>query len=121
MTTTKHERPVGTPETGELRARAWAGVVLIPVGFLLAFAVGEGLYSLLGYKPENDDAPLWADLVVNLPTLAVVLLPCAAAVFYGRRGHRVGERGALVPAAIGLLAGGAFTVLTIVTTIAGEL
>jgi len=63
-------------------------VALIPVFFFLGFAVGEVLYAVLGYKPENDDAPLWADLVASLAVLAVTLVPCIGAVMYGRRAGR---------------------------------
>lgn len=95
--------------------RAWKAVLLIPVGFVAALVVGQVLYSLLGYKPENDDAPLWADLVASVPALLVFLAPCAAAVGYGRQARRV------VPVAIGALAGVGMMVLTVVTLIAGEL
>ena len=54
--------------------RAWTAVAM-PVFFLVAFAVGEGLYALLGYQPENADAPAWVLLVTLAPTVAVVLIP----------------------------------------------
>jgi hypothetical protein len=95
--------------------RAWKAVLLIPVAFVVSLVVGQVLYSLLGYKPENDDAPLWADLVAGVPTLLVFLAPCAAAVSFGRQEKR------LVPLAVGALAGLGMTVLTVVTIIAGEL
>ena len=42
------ERPTQTAPAVIWYRRAWIAVVLIPVFFILAFAVGQGLYSLMG-------------------------------------------------------------------------
>ena len=55
------------------------------------FAVGEGLYALLGYKPENADAPVWVNLVALTPVIVVALIPSAAEVFFGRRASESGD------------------------------
>lgn len=113
MTTNKVERPSGTPaSSGDPLGRAWIAVALIPVFFFLAFALGYVLYDLLGYKPENDDAPFWADLVATLPVIAISLAPCTAAVIYGRRSNGLGDRRGLVPLVIGALAGLALAILS---------
>ena len=113
MTTlTRHPHPVGTSARATPYARAWTWVALIPVLFVVGFAVGEVLYAILGYKPENDDAPLWADLVASLTALAVTLVPCVGAVVYGHRANEAGRRSARAPMAIGALAGGALVILT---------
>lgn len=109
---TQHRHPAGTSSKVNLLARAWTGLALIPVFFLVGFALGEVLYAVLGYKPENDDAPLWADLVASLAALAVTLVPCIGAVVYGRRASEAGHHGARVPMAIGALAGAALVILT---------
>ena len=96
-------------------ARAWIAVALIPLFFLLAMAAGYLAYDLMGYKPENDDAPTWVDLVCAVPSLAILWVPCTAAVVYGRRASRGGSRRAMIPAAIGALVGVGFTVLSLVT------
>jgi hypothetical protein len=110
--TTQHRHPTGNSSQTNPVARAWIGVGLIPVFFVLGFAVGEVLYAVLGYKPENDDAPLWADLVASLAVLSVTLVPCIGAVIYGRRASHAGHRGARAPMAIGALAGAALVILT---------
>jgi hypothetical protein len=102
----------------EWHRRALIAVMLIPVFFFLAFGAGQGLYSLLGYKPENNDAPLWVDLVVTIPTIAVFLIPCSAAVVYGRRASRVGKRSAWGAVLVGVLCGAGVTVLSLVTLVA---
>lgn len=122
MTTNHRERPATTPPagTGALN-RAWVAAALIPVFFGIAFVLGYVLYDLLGYQPEDNDAPLWVDLAVAVAVLAVTLVPCAGAVRHGRRAIYVGDRRGWIPLAIGALAGLAVTVLTAVTTIAGAL
>ena len=57
--------------------RAWIGVALIPVFLILSIFVGYMGYALFGYKPEDNDQPLWVDIVVGIPTLAVFLAPAS--------------------------------------------
>ena len=109
---TPHPRPALTSSQPDLLARAWTGVALIPVFFFVGFAVGELLYAVLGYKPENDDAPLWVELITSLTVLAIPLAPCIGAVTYGRRASRAGRPGARAPIAIGALAGAGLVILT---------
>lgn len=70
----------------------------------------------MGYQPGLG-IPVWVDLVATVPTIAVFLVPCTAAVLYGRRVNRVGDRRGLVLLCIGALAGLGLTVLSIVTII----
>jgi hypothetical protein len=109
---TQHPDPAGATSQANLAARAWTAVALIPVFFVVGFAVGEALYAVLGYKPENDDAPLWADLVASLAVLAVTLVPCIGAVVYGRRAGKAGRPRARAPMTIGALTGAALVILT---------
>lgn len=116
IVTTSQHHPAGTSADGKLLAGAWMWVALIPVFFFVGFAVGELLYAVLGYKPENDDAPLWVDLIASLGALAVALVPCVGTVIYGRRASKAGSRSALVPITIGTLTGVALVVLTAFST-----
>lgn len=115
------ERPA-PPRPDPSLGRAWLAVVLIPVAFFAVFALSYVVYDLFGYAPEDNDVPLWLDIVVSVLGVAVFALPCAAAVVFGRRADRVGggHRG-LVPAALGVLAGVGLTVLTVVTLIADHI
>jgi hypothetical protein len=108
----QHPHPAGHSSRANLVARAWTAVALIPVFFFVGFAVGEMLYAILGYKPENDDASLGVDLVTSLAVLAVTLVPCIAAVIYGRRANPAGRPSARAPMTIGALAGAALVILT---------
>jgi hypothetical protein len=90
---------------------------LVPLFFFIAFAVGEGIYALMGYKPENADAPVWAVIVASALVLLVVLIPCVAAVYSGRRAIKSGDRRGMYPAVIGAVAAVGWVVLTIVTEV----
>jgi MFS family permease len=118
MTSLREHSPSTLPPSRDAAlGRAWTAVVLIPVFAVASFVLGYVLYDLLGYKPENNDAPLWVDVVVALVLLVVLLVPCVGAVVFGRRAGRPGR----VPAVLGALAGLGLTTLTVVTTVADAL
>jgi hypothetical protein len=98
-------------------ARAWISVALIPVFLLVSVLLTLLLYEWFGYKPENADAPLWVDLVTAVAATAVFLVPCVAAVLYGRQANGAGDRRGLLPMGVGGLAGLSLTVLTVVSTL----
>jgi hypothetical protein len=119
MTVTKHEdRRREASRSGPWVSRGWVAVALIPVFFFLALALGYVLYDLLGYKPENDDAPFWVDLICTVWILVVSLAPCVAAVEFGRRAAGSGDRRGLLPLGVGALAGLGLTILSVVGLIA---
>lgn len=105
--------PTGRDPSPWLR-RAWVSVALIPVFFFFAFAAAEGIYALSGYQPENADAPLWVDVLASVLALAVFVIPSAAAVHFGRRAIKGGDRRGFYPAVIGALVTLAWVVLTLV-------
>lgn len=98
-------------DRGTLVLWAWGSVLLIPAFFVLSMAAGYVLYELSGYKPENDDAPLWVDLLVDVPVLFICLVPCLAAVRFGSSARVAGSRSGLPAVAIGALAGLGFVIL----------
>ena len=97
--------------------RAWIAVVLIPVFFVIAIGVGEGIISLLGYTAGTGNNPVWVTLVSDLAALAVVLLPCVAAVIFGRLAYRGSDRRGLFPVILGSVAGLGWLILTIVSEV----
>jgi hypothetical protein len=117
---TQGQRPSQTTPAGIWLGRAWIAVALIPVVFILSFAVAQVLYSLMGYVPEEAGIPLWVDLVATIPAIAAFLVPCAAAVLYGRRAKGVGDRRGLIPLGIGALAGLWLLILSVVTIISSH-
>lgn len=79
--------------------RAWWSLALFPVTFVLAFVIGEGLFSMLA-DGESDPA-VWKVLLSGLPAVAVLVLPGVLAVHQGRQARRLGRRDGLVPAMVG--------------------
>lgn len=109
------------PDSNPWLRRAWVSVALVPVFFFIAFAVGEGIYALLGYEPENADAPVWAVVVASALVVAVVVIPSVAAVYFGRRATKGGDRRGVYPAVIGAVVGVGWVVLTVVSEVGNVL
>lgn len=122
MTTDKQLTPTPSRDrarAGTSLARAWTAVGLVPVAFLIAFGLGQGLYAVLGYLPEDAVVPLWVSLVANVPGILLFLVPCVAAVRYGTRAWAEGRRQGWLPAALGAILGVWMVVMGTVTLVAG--
>ena len=105
MTTTHHSEDLtGRPST----RRAWWSLLGFLPSFVLAFLIGEGIASALGYPVGSESqAPWWAVLTASIPALVVFALPAALAVHFGRRAVRLGDPGGRAPmvAAVAVAAG----------------
>ena len=96
--------------------RAWASLLLFPIVFLAAFAIGEGLASALGYPAGGDeDAPLWVMLTASVPALAVFAAPAVLATVFARRAERAGNPQGRTPMVIALVVAGGFIALNVVS------
>lgn len=98
MPTTSTRRPADNARR-DVR-NAWLSVLLLPIAFGLAFLIGEGLISLLGY-PVGDtasDVPLWAKLVAVIPALLVFCVPALVSTWFARRAAAHGDRRGWLPA-----------------------
>lgn len=89
------------------------------MSFVLAFVVGEGLYALLGSEPDDATEPLWVALVAGVPAIALFLVPCAAAVWFGNRARAEGHRAGLLPLVVGAVLGLWMLVMNTVSLFAG--
>jgi hypothetical protein len=89
LTATHHPAGLtGAPFT----RRAWWSLLGFVPSFALAFLIGEGLISALGYPSGGEQqAPWWAALLAAAPALLVFLLPAVSAVHFGRRAMRLGD------------------------------
>jgi Na+/melibiose symporter-like transporter len=95
-----------------LTRRAWWSLLGFVPSFVLAFAIGEGLISALGYPVGGDEqAPWWAVLVAGVPALLVFVLPALLAAWFGTRAIRLGDVRARVPVVVGLVVAGGFLLL----------
>jgi hypothetical protein len=100
MTTTPHV--TGTPAAA-LTRRAWLSLLGFVLTFPLAFLVGEGLASAMGYE-VGDARPPWAVVIAaTVPALVVFVLPAVLAVHFGRQAVQLGDRRARVPMAIAVV------------------
>ncbi|GAA1477544.1 hypothetical protein GCM10009623_19900 [Nocardioides aestuarii] len=82
--------------------RAWLSLALLPVALVAAFAVGEGLVTLLGAEPHGAEAaPLWVVLLAFPPAFLLLSVPAALAWHQARLAAAEGDRRGRVPAVIG--------------------
>lgn len=88
--------------------RAWLSLLLYPLTFAAAFAIGEGLVTLLTNEDPPPDPELWQILVSVTPALLVFVIPGILAVTFGRKAMRLGRKGGWVPALIGATIGAGF-------------
>lgn len=80
--------------------------------FALAFLIGEGLISALGYPTGGaEQAPWWAALIATTPALGVFVLPAVSASYFGRRAMRYGDNRARIPIALALIVAAGFVLL----------
>jgi hypothetical protein len=80
--------------------------------FVLAFIVGEGLISALGYPSGGDaQAPWWAAVIAVIPALLVFVVPAGLSLYFGRRALRLGDDRARAPMIVAVAIAGGFVVL----------
>jgi hypothetical protein len=122
MSSSKQERPlVPTGHETPWVTRAWIGVALVPVFFFIAFAVGEGLYSMLGYEAGSVNAPGWTIAGIAALTFAVVVIPCVIAIHYGRRAMKAGDLRGRTPMIIGWVVAAGWLVMSVVSEVGNVL
>jgi hypothetical protein len=109
MTVTQHPAPVAG---ARYTRRAWWSLLGFVPSLVLAFVIGEGLISLLGYPCGGEEQPPWrAVLVAVTPALVVFVLPAVAAVHFGRRAVRLGDAGGRRPMVVALVVAAGFVLL----------
>ena len=119
MTTTLQTQNRQT--SGPWVLRSWISVALIPIFFLVAVMAGYLIYGLFGYSAEQMDAPAWVELIVGVVALALFIIPCVGAVFYGWLANKAHDRRGLIPLVIGGIVGTWMTVVSVITVISAML
>ena len=99
---------------------AWRACLLFVVSLVVAFVVGEGLATLLGYSAE-DGVQLRPALLAGIPACAVFALPALLVAHYGRRAVRDGDPRGQVPVWVALAIALAFLVQNLAALAAGAL
>ncbi len=88
----------GAGNAGHATLAAWLSLLLVIPCLFLAFLVGEGTISALGYPVgEPAAAPLWAALSATGLAVLVFAIPLLPAWHYGRVARTQGARTAIVP------------------------
>ena len=97
---------------------AWACLVAAPVAFVLAFVVGEGLSSLLGWDGVGPP-DWWVGLLSVGAALVVFSIPAALATWCWSRARRRGDDRAKVPAVILVVASLGFLAMNLSAWVLG--
>lgn len=99
--------------------RAWWSLLGFVPSFALAFLIGEGLISALGYPVGGaEEAPWWAALTATTPALIVFVLPAVLAVHFGRRAVKLGDVRGRLPMILALVVAAGFVLLNVVSGLA---
>ena len=97
---------------------AWACLVASPVFFVLAFAVGEGMASLLG-DDGIGPAPLGVGVASVAAALVVFSIPAALAAWFARRAHVRGDERGKVPAIVLVVMSAGFLAMNLLSWVVG--
>jgi hypothetical protein len=115
---TATQQPARSGSTPFTRRAWWSLLGFVP-SFVLAFLVGEGLISALGYPTGGaEQPPWWAALAATLPALAVFAVPAVVVVHFGRRAVRLGDTRARVPMIVASVVTAVFVLLNGISALA---
>jgi hypothetical protein len=95
----------GSPQVSHPSRKAWAAAAFIPVAFVVAMVLGEGLLSWQGYESGDDQIPFGVLALAGGSALLVLEAPCVAAFVLGRRAIAEGDPDGKAPAWIGAILG----------------
>lgn len=102
----------GRADGARYTRRAWWSLLGLVPAFVLAFVVGEGLISALGYPTGGTvPAPWWAALVAGVPALVVFAIPAVVTVHLGRQAIRRGDARARTPMLVAVVVTAGFVLL----------
>lgn len=93
---------------------AWLCVLLVPVGIIAAFLVGQAFASLIGYPADGPKPPLLAALAVTAVAVIVFALPAVIATWQAREASRLGSREGWLPAGVLIVFVAVFLALNLV-------
>jgi hypothetical protein len=89
-----------SPKAGSLHRqlpKAWWSLILFPVSFVVAFVIGEGLPTWLGFDAAEQSPPWWAVALVFAVAAAIFASPLLVTAYFSNRAAEHGEAGARVP------------------------
>jgi uncharacterized membrane protein YhaH (DUF805 family) len=114
MGATVRPSEVGRSSSREVR-RAWWSLILLPVGFVAAFVVGEGIPAWMGHDSAVTTPPWWVMALALVAALVVFALPLLVTALFSRRAATANEPGAWTPLIVSASIVGAFAVINLVS------
>ena len=82
MSTGVHHGRTARPQESHPSRKAWAAAAFIPVAFVVAMVLGEGLLSWQGYESGNENIPFGVVALAGTgATLFLIALSLVVAVF----------------------------------------
>ena len=93
--------------------RAWWSLILLPVGFVAAFVVGEGIPAWMGHDSAIARPPLWVMALAFIAALIVIALPLLVTRVFSRRAAAANEPGAWLPLMVSGSIVGAFALINL--------
>ncbi len=93
--------------------RAWWSLILLPVGFVAAFVVGEGIPAWMGHDSAIASPPWWVIALAFIAALVVFASPLLVTRVFSRRAAAANERGAWIPLIVSASLVGAFALINL--------
>ncbi|MFI9489517.1 hypothetical protein ACIG47_24225 [Promicromonospora sp. NPDC052451] len=85
-------RPVAPYVARRMLRAGWVLLALAPAAFALGIFLRGVLLTAQGWHPDgNPGLPAVVELRATVPALLVLVVPCCAAAWYGRRAERLGR------------------------------
>src|SRR5512132_3580230 len=82
---------------------AWISVAVLPLAFVGAMLIGDGLLTLQGYQSGDSEIPIGVVLRAGVPAVLVLIAPTIPAIWFGLRARQLGIPAGVVPALVGLV------------------
>lgn len=90
--------PIEANPSGSRDTRwAWWSLALMPLAFVAAFVVGEGIPAWLGYDVAAAGPPWWVIAIALLSALVALAMPMLVTGLLSRRAAAAREPGAWIP------------------------
>lgn len=95
--------------------RAWWSLALVPIAFVAAFVVGEGIPAWLGHDAAIARPPFGVIALAFFAALAVLALPLLVTGVLSRRAAAANAPGAWTPLVVGASIVGGFALINMVS------
>jgi hypothetical protein len=82
---------------------AWISLAILPLAFVGAMFLGDGLLTLQDYQSGDSDIPAQVALRAGIPAVLVLIAPTIPAIGFGLRARQLGILAGAIPALVGLV------------------